>query len=205
MELSGKLHAPVALPPVPTGEKAGWASEPVWTQWQNGEKKNPCPHQESKPGKKKERKNEINEGGWTRGRRKREDKVRARREEKENEMQAVNKRKRMETITWKSPGLDGNQDLLCASCKDRSPLADATRCCSCSKTKESAWPCCGEVWSRHKMAQEAYLITRDAANLWRHHQTAQNFAITVCSYRYVHYRLRHTMKVYRGRGQPLLY
>jgi len=108
-------------------------------------KKNPCPHQESKPGKKKERKNELNEGGWTRGRRKREDKVRARREEKENEMQAVNKRKRMETITWKSPGLDGNQDLLCASCKDRSPLADATRCCSCSKTKESAWPCCGEV------------------------------------------------------------
>jgi hypothetical protein len=38
MEVSGKLHALVALhpgkePPVLIGEKAGWASEPVWSLW----------------------------------------------------------------------------------------------------------------------------------------------------------------------------
>jgi hypothetical protein len=38
MEVSGQRHAPAALlppgkgPPVPIGEEAGWASEPVWTQ-----------------------------------------------------------------------------------------------------------------------------------------------------------------------------
>jgi hypothetical protein len=38
MEVSGQLQAPAALPPgkeppVPFGEEAGWAPEPVWTQW----------------------------------------------------------------------------------------------------------------------------------------------------------------------------
>jgi len=27
------LHAPAALPPVPIGQEAGWAPEPVWTLW----------------------------------------------------------------------------------------------------------------------------------------------------------------------------
>jgi hypothetical protein len=36
MEISGQLQAPVALtpgkePPVPIGDEAGWAPEPVWT------------------------------------------------------------------------------------------------------------------------------------------------------------------------------
>jgi hypothetical protein len=38
MELSGQLHDPAALlpdkePPVSTRQEAGWAPEPVWTQW----------------------------------------------------------------------------------------------------------------------------------------------------------------------------
>ena len=38
MEVSSKLHVPVALPPakersVPTEQEAGWAPEPVWTFW----------------------------------------------------------------------------------------------------------------------------------------------------------------------------
>jgi hypothetical protein len=38
MRVSGQRHAPAALyrqgkdPPVPTGQEAGWAPEPVWTQ-----------------------------------------------------------------------------------------------------------------------------------------------------------------------------
>jgi hypothetical protein len=38
MGVSGQHHAPVALyppgkgPPVPIGQEAGWAPEPVWTQ-----------------------------------------------------------------------------------------------------------------------------------------------------------------------------
>jgi hypothetical protein len=37
MGVSGQRHAPAALhpkdPPVPIGQEAGWASEPVWTLW----------------------------------------------------------------------------------------------------------------------------------------------------------------------------
>jgi hypothetical protein len=38
MEKSCQLHAPATLSPgkeplVPTGEEAGWAPKPVWTQW----------------------------------------------------------------------------------------------------------------------------------------------------------------------------
>jgi len=33
MELSGELHAPTALLPVPTEYEAGWAPEPVCTRW----------------------------------------------------------------------------------------------------------------------------------------------------------------------------
>jgi hypothetical protein len=33
MELSGQLHNPAALPPVPPGQKVVWASEWVWKQW----------------------------------------------------------------------------------------------------------------------------------------------------------------------------
>jgi hypothetical protein len=38
VEMSGQLHAAVALPlrkepPVPIGKEAGWAPEPVWTLW----------------------------------------------------------------------------------------------------------------------------------------------------------------------------
>jgi hypothetical protein len=33
MGVSGQHHAPAALlPPVPIGQQAGWAPEPVWTQ-----------------------------------------------------------------------------------------------------------------------------------------------------------------------------
>jgi hypothetical protein len=33
MGVSGQHHAPAALlPPVPIGQEAGWAPEPVWTQ-----------------------------------------------------------------------------------------------------------------------------------------------------------------------------
>jgi len=37
MDVSGQLHAPVALPPgkkllVSIGQEAGWAPEPVWTR-----------------------------------------------------------------------------------------------------------------------------------------------------------------------------
>jgi hypothetical protein len=42
MEVSGQFHTPAALPPekqhpLPTGQEAGWAPEPVWTLWK-GEK-----------------------------------------------------------------------------------------------------------------------------------------------------------------------
>jgi hypothetical protein len=42
MEVSGHLHAPVALPPgkeppVRMEEKAGWAPESVWTRWRREE------------------------------------------------------------------------------------------------------------------------------------------------------------------------
>jgi hypothetical protein len=37
MEVSGQLHAQVALSPVPIGQEAGWAPDPVWTMWR-GEK-----------------------------------------------------------------------------------------------------------------------------------------------------------------------
>jgi hypothetical protein len=30
MKVSGQLHAPAALTPVPNGQEAGWAPEPVW-------------------------------------------------------------------------------------------------------------------------------------------------------------------------------
>jgi hypothetical protein len=30
MDVSGKLHTPVALTPILIGEEAGWAPEPVW-------------------------------------------------------------------------------------------------------------------------------------------------------------------------------
>jgi hypothetical protein len=43
MQVSGQLHAPNALPPVPIGKEAGWAPEPVWT-WR-GEKS--CPYRDS--------------------------------------------------------------------------------------------------------------------------------------------------------------
>jgi len=49
MEVSSQLHAPVTLSqakkaPVPTGEKAGWATEPVWTQQQRRKIPSlPCP------------------------------------------------------------------------------------------------------------------------------------------------------------------
>jgi hypothetical protein len=38
--VSGQLHTPAALPPgkeppVPTGQEAGWAPEPVWKTWRN--------------------------------------------------------------------------------------------------------------------------------------------------------------------------
>jgi hypothetical protein len=33
MEVSGQLHAPTALPPVPIQWETGWASETVWVFW----------------------------------------------------------------------------------------------------------------------------------------------------------------------------
>jgi len=33
MEVSGQIHAPAALLPVPIGKKAGWAPEPVCVQY----------------------------------------------------------------------------------------------------------------------------------------------------------------------------
>jgi hypothetical protein len=52
MEVSGQLHAPAALPPgkdppVPNGQKAGWAPEPFWMLWRIGKS---CPCWESNPG-----------------------------------------------------------------------------------------------------------------------------------------------------------
>jgi hypothetical protein len=47
MGVSGQRHAPAALiPPVPIGQEAGWAPEPVWTQ---GYRKNPLPLPEIEP------------------------------------------------------------------------------------------------------------------------------------------------------------
>jgi hypothetical protein len=52
MEVSGQLHAPAALhsekeTPVPIGQEAGWAPEPVWTV---SKRKIPSPRRESNPG-----------------------------------------------------------------------------------------------------------------------------------------------------------
>jgi hypothetical protein len=52
MEVSGQLHAqatlfPVKEPPVPIGQEAGWAPEPVWTRWRR--EKFPHPRRESNP------------------------------------------------------------------------------------------------------------------------------------------------------------
>jgi hypothetical protein len=33
--VSGQLHAPVALSPVPIGWEVGWTPEPVWTTWRS--------------------------------------------------------------------------------------------------------------------------------------------------------------------------
>jgi hypothetical protein len=33
LEVSGQLHVPSAVPPVPIGLEAGWAQESVWTLW----------------------------------------------------------------------------------------------------------------------------------------------------------------------------
>jgi hypothetical protein len=33
MEVSGQLHTPAALPPVPIGQEYRWASESIWTRW----------------------------------------------------------------------------------------------------------------------------------------------------------------------------
>jgi len=41
MEMSGQLHAPAALLPVPTELEVGWAPEPVWTRWRR--RKAPAP------------------------------------------------------------------------------------------------------------------------------------------------------------------
>jgi hypothetical protein len=50
MELSGQLHASAALLqakefPLPIGQEAGWAPEPVWTMWR---KEKSCPYRDSK-------------------------------------------------------------------------------------------------------------------------------------------------------------
>jgi len=37
MEVSGQLHTPAALSPVPIKKEVGWVPEPVWKQWR-GEK-----------------------------------------------------------------------------------------------------------------------------------------------------------------------
>jgi hypothetical protein len=42
--VSGQLHAPAALPPVPIGSEAGWAPEPVCTMWR---RENSWPYQDS--------------------------------------------------------------------------------------------------------------------------------------------------------------
>jgi hypothetical protein len=53
MGVSGQRHAPAALlppgkgPPVPIGQEAGWAPEPVWTQ--RPEEKILCPRRGSNP------------------------------------------------------------------------------------------------------------------------------------------------------------
>jgi hypothetical protein len=36
MDMSGQLHDPAALSPVPIGQKAGWAPEPVWSSSKDG-------------------------------------------------------------------------------------------------------------------------------------------------------------------------
>jgi hypothetical protein len=33
MELTGQLHVPDVLPPVPIGQEAGWVAKPVWRVW----------------------------------------------------------------------------------------------------------------------------------------------------------------------------
>jgi hypothetical protein len=35
--VSGEIHAPAALTPVPIALEAGWASEPVWMLWRREE------------------------------------------------------------------------------------------------------------------------------------------------------------------------
>jgi hypothetical protein len=47
MEVSGQLHAPVALSQgeestVPTEHEAGWVPEPVWTRWRKENNQFPC-------------------------------------------------------------------------------------------------------------------------------------------------------------------
>jgi hypothetical protein len=42
--MSSQLHAPAALLPVPTEQKAGWAPEPVWATRRN---ENSCPQRDS--------------------------------------------------------------------------------------------------------------------------------------------------------------
>jgi len=42
MEVSGQLHAPAVLPPVPTEQEPGWAPEPVWMRWWGKNKSQPC-------------------------------------------------------------------------------------------------------------------------------------------------------------------
>jgi hypothetical protein len=53
MEVGGQLHAPAALrpakqTPVPIGQEAEWAPDPVYTRWRR--EKNPYPKRESNPG-----------------------------------------------------------------------------------------------------------------------------------------------------------
>jgi len=48
MEVSGKLHAPIALRPkkeasVPTGQEAAWAPHAVWKRWWREKKSLPLP------------------------------------------------------------------------------------------------------------------------------------------------------------------
>jgi len=47
MEMDGQLHAPAAFSPgkkkpVPTGQKAEWAPEPVWIRWRREKDTFPC-------------------------------------------------------------------------------------------------------------------------------------------------------------------
>jgi hypothetical protein len=49
LEVSGQLHSQAALPPgeeppVPIGQEAGWAPEPVWTMWR---RENSCAYRDS--------------------------------------------------------------------------------------------------------------------------------------------------------------